>query len=122
MSAATSKWPACAVVRAAGYRFANANDVERTEWDDGALRQARIYTRARLVRRVVAEVPGGRLGDFRTWAQQWAHRPFSWRDPHDGVIRKARVAGGAGGIEYRQIAVRAGAARWEITCELEGEE
>lgn len=115
-------WPAYAEVRADGYAVREATTVRRTVWDDGAVRQERAYSAAFTERRVVALLgsDADRLR-FRAWAAANAHRWFVWADPEDGVLRRVRVVGGAGGIDYRASARRgARTRRWEATMVLEG--
>ncbi len=117
-----SVWPDFAEIQGANYALGAPNDVERTEWDDGAARQARIFTQARLTRQVEARIETGRLGDFRSWAREWAHRDFAFIDPHDGQTRQVRVLGGFGGMEFRQVATSEGPLEWEVKLTLEGDE
>ena len=117
-----SSWPDYAKIQAPDLGLGAPNDVGRTNFDDGAVRQGKIYTQPGLRRSLTALIDEGRLADFRTWAGSWAHRYFDFNDPHDGATRQARVENGIAGIAYRQIATRAGESRWEITLTLEGDE
>ncbi len=99
----TSSWPDYAEVAADGYALGAAPGVSRTEWDDGAVRQARTRTRALLEREATALLRDGggrtahqRLAAFRAWAAAHAHAWFRWTEPEDGVVRLARVRGGRG--------------------------
>ena len=96
------------------------NDVQRTQFDDGAVRQALAFTRRGLERRVAAEIAAADLADFQTWARASAHAWFDFTDPHDGTVRRARVQGGAGGIALRQVARATGAPAWRASMTIEG--
>ena len=115
-------WPGYAKVRADGYVVREGATARRTPFDDGAVRQERAFTAAMTTRRVVAllDDDDARIS-FRNWAAANAHVWFSWADPDDGTLRRVRVVGGAGGIEYR-AAVRRGSRRrrWEAHLALEG--
>ncbi len=122
----TSSWPDYAEVAADGYALGAAPGVSRTEWDDGAVRQARTRTRALLEREATALLRDGggrtahqRLAAFRAWAAAHAHAWFRWTEPEDGVVRLARVRGGEGGIRYRAVA-RGGHLHWEARMTIEG--
>ena len=117
-----SVWPDYAQIVAPGYELGTDNDVERTPFDDGEIRQARIYTQARRTRRLTALIPADRLAEFREWAAAWAYRFFLWTDPDDRVARRARVVGGVAGITYRQEAQTNGPAEWRASMVLEGHE
>lgn len=113
-------WPAYAPVVAPGYGLGQEPDVERTAFDDGAVRQAKRYTAALRVRRVTALLDSDEdLNRFQEWAAVEAHRFFDWTDPEDGNTRRVRVRGGAGGIRYT-AAVSAAGRRWQAELELEG--
>ena len=117
----TSTWPeAIAPLAAEGHELGAANDVQRTQFDDGAVRQAVVYTAARLERRVTAEIADADLAAWQAWVRASAHTWFDFRDPHDGVLRRARVRGGAGGVALRQAARGAGAPAWRASMTIEG--
>lgn len=113
-------WPDYAPIRA-DLELGADPDVSRTPFDDGSVRQAKVFAAGQLTRRVTAAIARGRLGDFRAWAREYAHVYFLIVDPLDGVPRLARVRGGVGGIRYRQTA-RQGAPTWEGEMVLEGPE
>lgn len=113
-------WPSYARVEADGYQVSGGPNVARTAFDDGAVRQAREYTAGFIERRVVVHLKDDAdYVTFRTWAEANAHAWFTWTDPDDGVRRRARVVGGAAGIDYR-AAVSAGRRAWTARCALEG--
>lgn len=115
-----ASWPEYAAIVAPGDAVAAANDVERTEWDDGHVRQAKVFTAEAAIREVSALVPHANLPAFRTWLSAHAHAYFDVTDV-DGRTVKMRVIGGAGGVVLRQLN-RAGAApMWEARCRLESE-
>ncbi len=117
MSAA---WPSYARVVAQDYGLRQDADVARTPWDDGMVRQARRFTAALDVRRIVACLDSDDdLAAFRGWMRTHAHTWFAWTDPEDGTARQVRVRGGAGGVECRAH-VAGGRRRWEAQLELEG--
>ena len=111
-------WPATAAIRAE-YGLAAQPDVERTAFEDGSIRQARLYTGAVITREITAEIAGAGLAAFRAWAAASAHRYFRFPDPTDGRTYNVRVIGGAGGIEYRQVTSLGGQV-WEARMRLEG--
>ena len=115
-------WPDYAKVRADDSAVRESPTVRRTGFDDGAVRQSRAFASAFTQRRVVAllDSDADRIR-FRDWAALNAHAWFTWADPDDGVLRRARVVGAAGGIDYR-AAVRRGdrTRRWEARLVLEG--
>ena len=112
-------WPAYARIRA-DYALSAAPAVARTPWDDGAVRQARIYTEDVLAREVEAHVPDDRLPDFRRWISGFGARYFAWPDPIDGAVYEARIRGGAGGVRYRQTRRSPGPPLWEVSMTIEG--
>lgn len=114
-------WPDYAKVVAGQYRVRKAPSTRRSRFDDGAVRQAKVYTAAFEVRQIVAllDDDAARL-NFRAWAEAHAHEWFTWRDPEDGVARRARVVGGDGGIEYRAAIEPGRTRRWEARMQLEG--
>ena len=115
-------WPDYAKVRADDYVVREAPTARRTNFDDGAVRQSRAFASSFTVRRVVAllDSDADRIS-FRNWAAANAHAWFTWADPDDGTLRRARVVGGAGGIEYRAAVRRSDRTRrWEARLVLEG--
>ena len=117
---AAMTWPAYANVAADGYGLGQDDDVARTRFDDGAVRQGRRHTRALDLRRVRGWLASDEdLVRFRAWARESAHAWFDWRDTEDGVTRRVRVRGGAGAIRYT-ARVRGGRRTWDFELELEG--
>ena len=117
----TSAWPeAIAPMAAEGYELGAANDVQRTQFDDGAVRQAVVYTAAGLERRVTAEIADADLAAWQAWVRASAHTWFDFRDPHDGAVRRARVRGGAGGIALVQARRGPGTPAWRASMTIEG--
>ena len=113
-------WPAYALVEADGYGLASGIDVERSEFDDGLVRQERRFHGALAARRVRGFLASDAdLVRFRTWAADHAHTWFDWTDPEDRRPRRVRVLDGAGGIEYT-ARVRAAVRTWDFDLTLEG--
>lgn len=113
-------WPAYANVTAPGYALGRDSDVERTPYDDGLVVQEKRFSGALRTRRV----RGWLKSDadqvrFEAWAEGSAHTWFDWRDTEDGVTRRVRVRGGAGGISYTAV-VRDGIRTWDFELTLEG--
>ena len=112
-------WPAWAEI-SADYGFTLAEDCARAQFDDGAMRQARLFTRPRAVREAKVEVPQARLAEMRAWIDSVGAGAFRWTDPADGSVHAdARIVGGAGGAAWRQAAGRAGEPRWRADMRIE---
>ena len=113
-------WPSYAAIVAPGFAPGQDEDVERTPFDDGMIRQERRYTAALGTLEVTALLEPGDLAAFRAWARDSAHAWFDFPSPvHDGDVR-ARVRDGAGGIRYRLQREARGKALWAATMTLEG--
>ena len=114
-------WPDYVAVVADGYGVQNDNDVDRTPFDDGLIRQERRYGSAMTALSLTLLIDDDDdYGRFRAWARDCAHRWFAWTAPESGDEHQVRVRGGAGGINYR---ARVGGDRrrtWEATLTLEG--
>lgn len=113
-------WPSYAEVIAQGFGPGADGNVERTPFDDGMIRQERRYPAALKTLRVTALLDAGRLADFRTWADASAHAWFDFPTPLAAGNARARVRGGAGGIDYELQAERRGKVQWAATMTLEG--
>lgn len=114
-------WPDYVDIDARRYRAAYAAPARRTAFDDGAVRQENVLTDTFWLREIVALIPDdAKFARFQAWAAADAAAPFDWSDPEDGVIRKVRVQGGAGGIAYRAVVDGMGRRRWEADLILEG--
>ncbi len=103
--------------------------VERTEFDDGSVRQARRFTAAPVRRQIrawltgsgedgVTRDPDADLARFRAWAAENAHRAFTFPD-ETGIGREMRVVGGDGGISYEARVSPAGRRIWVMEMEME---
>ena len=105
-------------VEAAGLSMSAAPDVARARFEDGAARQAPASFGVVETWRLRALVKPGRLEAFRTWADA---QGAGWFDflAGGGDWLQGRFVGGAGRIGYRQVAPRAGAARWTADLEIE---
>lgn len=114
-------FPSYANVEADGYALGRDADVERTEYDDGLIVQEKRFASALRTR----DLRGWLASDadqvrFEEWAEANAHTWFDYRDAEDGVSRRVRVRGGAGGIRYA-ARVRDGARTWDFELTLEGQ-
>ena len=98
--------------------YATTGDVARTEWDDGAIRQA-VVRRAVYQRSAVSfEVREPDRLPLQLWISRHASRWFTWRSLAGGD-RRARVVGGQAGVRWRQVRRSPGPPRWEVTMEVE---
>ena len=121
MSAGGLVWPDYVAVEADGYGVQDDNDVARTPFDDGFVRQERRYASALAgVDATVLIASDADAVRFRAWARDCAHRWFAWTAPETGAVHQARVRGGAGGIEYTARVGDDGLRSWEATLTLEG--
>ena len=121
MSAAGLVWPAYAAVEADGYTVADDNDVDRTPFDDGLIRQERRYASALSALSITVLIANdGDYRRFRAWAGGCAHRWFAWTAPESGSVHQVRVRGGAGGIEYTARIGGDGRRTWEAALVIEG--
>ena len=114
-------WPSYAAVEADGYGVADDNNVDRTAFDDGLIRQERRYASALTAIALTALLANDAdYRRFRAWARDCAHRWFAWTAPESGIVHRARVRGGAGGIAYTARIGGNGRRSWEATLDLEG--
>ena len=114
---AIARWPDYARINAR-QTVSAAPSVRRTEFDDGAIRQARTVSRPIVRVEIEADVPGDRFAAFRTWANLHADRYFTVTALGTGRGRM-RVVGGVGGIAYEQVRQGGGTARWLARMTLE---
>ena len=114
---AIASWPDYARINARQVVTA-APSVRRTEFDDGAVRQARTVSRPIVRVEIEADVPGDRFAAFRTWANLHADTYFTVTALGTGRGRM-RVVGGVGGIAYEQVRQGGGTARWLARMTLE---
>ena len=112
-------WPSWARI-AGDYRFAPQAGRASAEFADGAVRQAPAAASTLLRRRVRVEVPGERIADWRRFLATAPSVPLRWRDPEDGIERRAVVEAPDGAPEARQVSDRAGRTRWETELVLSG--
>ena len=114
-------WPDYVAVEAEGYGVSDDNNVDRTPFDDGLIRQERRYASAMTALSITALLESDAdYGRFRAWAREYAHRWFAWTAPETGAVQRVRVRGGAGGIEYAARIGGDGRRSWEATLTLEG--
>ncbi len=119
MSAPLPLWPNEARIDADALETGQAEDVLRTPFEDGTVRQAR---RGRGLRTwdILAHLDSdAAMVAFRRWAGSHAHRWFAFPDPLGPGSLRVRVRGGAGGITARGR-VSGGQRRWELRLTLEG--
>ncbi len=112
-------WPAYAEVLATGFRLGQDEDVERTPFDDGMIRQEKRYRAAPGTMQAAALMEADRIEDFRGWARENAHAWFTFPTPHKGDVT-VRVRDGAGGITYRLQGERRGRLLWRAEFTVEG--
>lgn len=112
-------WPPWAEL-AGDYRTAPSPGHESQEFADGAERHAPTGASAALRRRVRVEVPQARIREWRQFLAAAPGRTLRFRDPEDGVLRRAVVEPVQGGIAARQISRRAGPPRWQSELVLVG--
>ena len=114
-------FPSYAQVVADGYTVGRASDVQRTTLEDGAVRQAKVYTAAPKLRTIeVLLESDADQARFDSWASSSAHVPFAWTDPEDGTVRNVVVQGGHGGIAYRARVAKSLTRYWIASMTLEG--
>ena len=114
-------WPDYVVVEADGYGVGADNNVDRTPFEDGLMRQERRYASAMTTLSITALLATDEdYRRFRAWAASCAHRWFAWTAPENGNQHQVRVRGGAGGIEYTARIGPDGRRTWEATLTLEG--
>ncbi len=143
MSPLSPIWPSYARIDP-GRVIAAVTVVERSAFDDGAVRQVRRFTATPERRQIRAWLLGSTDGAstdgasadgggseagvmrsadddltrFRAWARTNAHRPFRFPGESGGQMQM-RVVGGDGGIRYRAHVSAAGRRIWELELELE---
>ena len=113
-------WPSYAEILAPGFRPGQDEDVERTPFDDGLVRQEKRYRAALGTLEVTALVAADDLDRFRTWARERAHRWFDIPTPLAEGTVSVRVRDGGGGIGYRLHREAPGRVIWAATMTLEG--
>ena len=93
--------------------------VNRTQMDDGMVKQAKVKARA-LVGRPV-KYAADTKADYTSWetffnttvndGADW----FDWTDPLDGVVKLARIVQGS----YQARTINGALTRWEISMRIE---
>ena len=114
---AVATWPGYALITAR-QTISAAPSVRRTEFDDGAVRQARSVARPIMRTEIEADILGDRLAEFQAWAALHASTYFTVATLGLGA-RGMRVVGGVGGITYEQVRRAGGLARWLARMTLE---
>lgn len=114
---AVATWPDYALITAR-QTISAAPSVRRTEFDDGAVRQARSVARPIMRTEIEVDILGDRLTDFLAWAALHASAYFTVATLGLGT-RGMRVVGGMGGIVYEQVRRTGGRPRWLARMTLE---
>ena len=112
-------FPSYAKLLADGRQRGRDNDVERSPFDDGLIRQEKRFASALATRRVRGWVEADDYERFEAWMEANAHAWFDWRDLGATATRQARVRDGAGGVRYTSR-VRGGRLTWDFDFQLEG--
>ena len=103
----------------ADYRVSVEAGHESAEFEDGAVRHAPTAASTMLRRRVRVEVAQDRIGDWRRFLATAPGRALRFRDPDDGMVRRATVEPEEGGIQARQVSQR-GRGHWVSEFTLSG--
>lgn len=112
-------WPAWAAVLG-DYGFRPEPGHETAEFADGAVRQAPAGASTVLRRAVEVEVPHRRIALWRRFLATAPGLALRWRDPEDGVLRRAAVEAVQGGIAARQVNEAPGRTAWRSELTLVG--
>lgn len=113
-------FPSYANLLSDGRQEGQDQDVERSPFDDGMVRQEKRYRSALQTRQVRGWLEQGDYDTFRAWAEQNAHTWFDWRDLGRTATVQARVRDGAGGIVYTSRVGPDGRLQWDFELTLEG--
>ena len=112
-------WPTFAHVFADEIEIASAETVQRTQLEDGRVRQRLAWPGAPVRRTVRAYVRSDAEREtFAAWAAR-AHAPFAAPAGITGAAAQVVVVGGAGGIRYRSVVMPGPRWEWEIELVLE---
>ena len=101
-----------------GRQHGQDQDVERTTFDDGFVRQEKRYRSALVTRSVAGWLRAQDVQRFQAWARVSAHLWFDWNEPGQDTMR-VRIRGGASGITYT-ARVQTGKLTWDVSFTLEG--
>ena len=80
------------------FEYGADNDVERTPFEDGTVRQAQIVSRSFDTRTISVVVKQSDLSAFHAWLRANANSFVNFRDVSDMTIRDVRIRGGRAGV------------------------
>ena len=93
-------------------------DVERTQFESGMVRQEKRYRSALRTREISGWIEDSDKAAFDRWAADASHLWFNWKDLGSSETRQARVREGDGGIRRTSL-TRDGVLTWDIQFTLE---
>ena len=116
-------WPTYARILWDGFSVTPDNDVHRTEFDDGTVRQAKSLSRVLRVRAFDFQVKASDKAAFNTWLEDNTATSFGFWDTDDEMQRTVKIRGGQGNVPM--VADGSGARYdgerfWRGHVELEG--
>ena len=105
-----------------GFEYQPDPDTERTQFEDGSVRQAKTVTRSYDVRRFEFVVLASNFAEFDLWLREHGNEFVNFRDPADKMIRDVRVRGGRAAVTRRAVSGQRlrGERFWRGNIELEG--
>ena len=74
------------------------DDVHRSRFDDGFVKQARTVTQSMEIREFQVIVKNSNVEDFRDWLQENANKLFNFQDFEDDTSRECKIRGGYGSV------------------------
>ena len=98
-------------------------DVDRTPFEDGAVRQATTVSRPLESRQFNVIVKHSNKAAFDTWTRTNSNKWFNFRDVTDKAVRDCRLRGGRGSFKLRAAPDTRryqGDRYWTGTVEIEG--
>ena len=106
----------------ADYTIGAQQNVRRTEFDSGAVKQSKINSKALRTREANIWVFHDVIDIFLQWAEDSSHDWFQFTDWHDQTLRVARVQNGIAGVsvQYVQDQFLDGERYWAGQVTLEG--
>jgi hypothetical protein len=112
-------FPAYAKLKFAGYAKARASALQRTQMEDGMVKQARTLSRVLVTRSVVLTFDSyADYSAFIAWYNVNLNRGADWfnrTDPEDGQVKITRIATKLD----KETPVRRTLDRWDIAANLE---
>ena len=101
---ASADWPwDLAVIDFDGYTAGSAPDVERTPFEDGAVRQEETADSPMDNRSFRISVKQSNLVAFRAWLAANGAGWFNFRDFEDATVRERRIVGGRAAVQLRGV-------------------